>query len=140
LPYEKDVGLPAAQNDALQQETVVGADAEEEFLESNGMLKLQGLTVKDGDGLLMNQLTDTEDCWSEVCDILIIGLVDGLVEHLSSRAGLVLFVKETTSNHLLTCMALGEESERVGLLFEKMLVDHDTDLKRKLHQRKGDVL
>jgi hypothetical protein len=132
--------LPAAQNDALQQETVVGTDTEEKLLKSNGVLKFQGLTVKDGDGLLMSELTDTEDCWSEVCYILVIGLVDGLQEHLSSRVGLVLFVEETTSDYLLTCQALGEESERVGVLFEKVLVDHDTDLKRKLHQRKGDVL
>lgn len=134
------VALPTAQNDAQQQEKIVGTDGVEELLESNRMLKLQGLTVENGSGLFMNGLADTQDGWSEVINFFVVGLVNSLQEHLSSTGRLGLFVKITTSNHLLTCVARGEESERGGVIFENKLVDHDTDFKRKLHETKGNVL
>lgn len=140
LPHREYVALPTAQNDAQQQETVVGTDVEEELLESNGMLEFQGLSVENGNGLLIDGLADTQDGWSEVCDFLVISLVDGLQQHLSSTGTLLLFVEKTTSNHLFLYQALGEESKWVGLLFKKEFVDHNADLKRELHQTKGTVL
>lgn len=131
--------MPTAQNDALQEETVIGADAEEELLESDGVLEFQGLAVKDRDGLSIDGLTDAQDGGSEVCDVLVIGLVDGLQEHLPSMAGLVLFVQETTSNYLTTCVTLGKESEGVGILLEEELVDHEADLSWELHERKSSI-
>lgn len=103
------------------------------------MFKLQGLAVEERGGLLVDGLADAQDGGSEVCDVLVIGLVDGFQEHLSSRGGLVLFVEETTSNYLMICVTLGKESEGVGILLEEELVDHNTDLKREPHERKGDV-
>jgi len=131
--------VPTAQNDALQEETVVGADAEKELLESNGVLEFQGLAVKDRDGLSIDGLTGAQDDGSEVCDVLVIGLVDGFQEHLSSMAGLVLFVQETTSNYLMTCVTLGKESKGVGILLEEELIDHEADLSWELHKRKGSI-
>lgn len=139
-PRWKFITLPTAQNDAQQEETVVGADTEEELLESNGVLEFQGLAIKDRCGLLIDGLTDAQNGWSEVCDVLIIGLVNSLQENLSSIIKLGLFVMETTSNYLLASGTFGEESEGVGILLEEELVDHKTDFKRELHERKGGVL
>ena len=123
-----------------QQETVVGADGEEELLKSDGVLEFQGLTVKERSGLLVDGLADAQDGWSEMCDVLVVGLVDSLHKNLSAaRRVLLLFFVETTSNYLQACVALDEESERVGIFFEKELVDHDTDLNCKLHERKGSI-
>jgi hypothetical protein len=140
LPIGEHVTLPTAQEDAQQRETVLEADAEEEFLESNGVFKLQSLTVEDWSSLLVNGLANTQDGWVEVLDFLVIGFVDGLQERLSSTLTLLLFVEESTSNNFLTCLALSKEGERSGVLFEKVLVDHGADLKRKIHERKGNIL
>jgi hypothetical protein len=104
------------------------------------VLKLQGLTVEDGSRLFVNGLADTQNGWSEVCDTLVVGFVDGLQERLSSTLTLLLFVEESTSNNFLTCLTLSKEGERSGVLFEKVLVDHGADLKWKIHKRKGNIL
>lgn len=105
------------------------------------MLEFESLTVENGDGFVVDGLGHTQDDRLQVCDGLIVGFVDRLQEDLSSCSVVLLsFLEATTTNYLLLCSTLGEEGKSGGSLFKQELVDHQTDLERKFHEWKGDIL